>query len=204
MFEDAYLKVENEDKVQILDHVRTMIDGESFTPENTEILAKDLPFYPGYQFLDICQKDSIPVMHRYIVYGPEHIEVLNWTNEPIYTLNDKVPINLSPENVKTYVRFFFAMVKGKEGLFRITQSTEDIEWREDPPPSARKAIGNMIEPLQMTGATPDGSFTLSMCMMFKDSLFKSDVIVQKNGLVELRNERLLVESMPVLDHVVGQ
>lgn len=204
MFEDAYLKLEDKDKQQILDQIKPLLDSDSFTSDNTEILAKDLSFYPGYQLLDIHLKDSVPALHRYVVYGPEQVEILDWSNEPIYVLNDKVPLNLTDDNIRQYVRFFFSMVKGKHGLFRITQSTEDIEWREDPPPSARKAIGGMIEPLTLNGVNEDGSYDLTMCLMFKDSLFKSDVIVQKKGLVELNNERLLVESMPVLDDVMAQ
>ena len=41
-------------------------------------------------------------------------------------------------------------------------------------------------------------------MMFKDSLFKSDVTVQDNGVVSLQNEELLIEDMPVLDDTFGQ
>lgn len=204
MFEDAYLRLDADDKKQILDQINPLLDSESFLVENTEILAKELSFYPGYQLLDIHLKDSVPALHRYVIFGPDQVEIIDWSNEPIYILNEKVPITLNEDNVRQYVRFFFSMVKGKHGLFRITQSTEDIEWREDPPPSARKAIGSMIEPLSVNSVNDDGDFELSMCLMFKDSLFKSDVLVKKNGLVEMKNERLLVESMPVLDEVMAQ
>ena len=41
-------------------------------------------------------------------------------------------------------------------------------------------------------------------MVFKDSLFKSEVEVKPSGLVSLSNEELLVEDLPVLDDTFGQ
>lgn len=40
-------------------------------------------------------------------------------------------------------------------------------------------------------------------MMFKDSLFKSNVRVSPKGIVTMEDEDLVVEDIPVLDDVLG-
>ena len=129
--------------------------------------------------------------------------VLDWTNEPIYILNQQAPIQLNADNIAEYVHFFFTYVRGKHGRFIVTENVDDINWKEDPPPQARKAITKMLLPVTLK-EEKNGNFYLEVTMMFRDSLFKADVEVQPNGLVSLSNEKLLVEDMPVRDDSFGQ
>src|SRR5262249_28730450 len=119
-------------------------------------------------------------------------------------LNQKIPAKLNDSTVSDYVRFFFSFVRGRHGRFLITESVDDIHWKEDPPPAARKAIGKMVMPVMLVKKENNGGFHLQATMMFKDSLFKSDINVTPNGLVQLSNEELLIEDMPVLDDTFGQ
>jgi hypothetical protein len=129
---------------------------------------------------------------------------INGSNEPIYALNERAPLQLNDGTVADYVRFFFSNVRGRHGRFLITETVDDIQWREEPPPAARKAIGKILVPLTVTGRDPDGGFRLAACMMFKDSLFKAAVTVRRDGIVSLSDEELLIEDMPVLDDTFGQ
>lgn len=204
MYQDAFTKLELAEIATILDQVNEEIDGTRFDPVETVILAQELPFYKGYRLLDIADHASMPPMRRYVIYKPDDFTILNFTNEPIYALNQKVPIKLTEENVADYVRFFFTYVRGRHGRFVITENVDDIRWKEDPPPSARKAIGKMLFPVKFDGKADNGAFNLKSCMVFKDSLFQSKVKVEPNGFVALSDEELLVEDIPVLDDTFGQ
>ncbi len=204
MYQEAFAKLELAEIATILDQVNAGIDGTVFDPVETVILAQDLPFYKGYRLLDIADHASMPPMRRYVIYKPDDFVILDFTNEPIYALNQKVPISLTEETVTDYARFFFSYVRGRHGRFVITESVDDIHWKEDPPPSARKAIGKMLFQVKVLGNDDDGSFNLKSCMVFKDSLFQAKIKVQKNGFVALSDEELLVEDIPVLDDTFGQ
>lgn len=208
MFQDAFTKLELDQIASYLDRINTHLDGSAFDPVETTILEIDVPFYPGYKFLDVADYSTMPGKRRFILYRPqgehdEDVVVLDWTNEPIYTLNHKLPIALDENNVPYYVRFFFTYIRGKHGRFIVTESVDDINWKEDPPPQARKAISKMLLPLTIL-EVKDGKYYLKSTMMFRDSLFKADIEVQPNGLVTLSNEELLVEDMPVQDDTFGQ
>jgi hypothetical protein len=114
-----------------------------------------------------------------------------------------VPIFLDTNSVIEYVRFFFNYIRGRHGRFIVIENVDDISWREEPPPAARKAIGKMLIPLQIYEVNEEGSFFLLVNMMFKDSLFKAKVQVKPNGRVELFDEELVIEDIPVEEDILG-
>ncbi|MEM7618099.1 MAG: hypothetical protein AAF244_01820 [Pseudomonadota bacterium] len=204
MHQEAYTKLELAEVATLLDQLNPAFDGAVFDPVETVIMAIDIPFYEGYRFLEISDHTVSPTMQRFVVHGVDKYVVLDFTNEPIYALNRDVPIKLNEDTVSDYVRFFFTYVRGRHGRFLIAETADDIFWKESPPPAARKAIGKMLQFLDVKERTDDGGFKLEATMMFKDSLFRSNVNVGSDGNVSLTDEELLVEDMPVLDDTFGQ
>lgn len=204
MFKHAFQKLELADVATYLDKLNPEFDGDIvFDPVETTILGVDLVFYPGHRFLDIANHSVSPSLQRHVVYSDQDIVVLDYTNKPIYDLNKKVPIKLSDDTVSDYLKFFFTYVKGKHGRFLISESVDDINWKEEPPPAARKAIGKMLKPIEIL-SFEGGIYHVNATMVFKDSLFKSDIYIDSHGTVTLKDEELLIEDMPVLDDVFGQ
>jgi len=204
MVQDAFTKLEPDEVASLIDIYNPLFEGSIFDPLETTIMAQNLSFYPGFRYLDIGDYTCVPSMHRYCIDGPDTHVVLDWSNEPIYRLNQEAPIVLNEETVCEYVRFFFKHVRGKNGRFLVVENVDDIRWRDTPPPAARKTIGEMIIPVQIYEMRDDGTFDLKISVMFKDSLFECDAEVKPDGLITLSNEKLLVEDMPVLDNVLGQ
>jgi hypothetical protein len=200
---DQFVKLDLLECETVLEEINPALKGSHFHPATVTILAQEPKFYPGYRFLDLADYETVPNIRKFVLYKPGDVVVLNWTNEPIYALNEKAPILLDESTVSDYVRFFFTYVRGKHGRFIITENVEDILWRDEPPPAARKAIGKMLEPLHIT-EHKGGDFKLIARMMFKDSLFKTTVNVQASGLVNLSDEELLIEEMPIVDDTFGQ
>jgi hypothetical protein len=205
MFQDTYIKLNASDIEKILEKTKPVFDGISFQAENTTIMSRSLEFYPGYKFYDMADQTNTPPLRRFVLIKKDNINVLDFTNAPIYDLNKAAPIYLNEDTVVDYVRFFFNFVRGRHGRFLIVESVDDIAWKEEPPPAARKSIGKLIMPVaQISKDVDDGAYHLHAQMMFRDSLFAADITVQKDGMVELSNEQLMIEDMPVLDDVFGQ
>ena len=203
MFQDAYTKLDKDATRKIVDSLRSYMDGSAFEPASTIVMTRSLPFYKNSRFLDIADHRSMPPMRRYAIQIGQETTMLDFTNSPIYSLNASVPIHLDADTVIDYVRFFFSFVRGRHGRFLIVESIDDIPWREEPPPAARKAVGKMIAPVTLTGQVGD-TYNLSAQMMFKDSLFQAFIDVTPAGQVTIMKENLLVEDIPVIDDTLGQ
>lgn len=188
----------------VLEELNPALKGSQFHPATVTILAMQPRFYPGYRFFDIADYETVPNIRKFVLYKPGHVVLLDWTNAPLYQLNQSAPIALDDQNVLDYVRFFFTYVRGRHGRFIIVDTADDIMWREEPPPAARKAITQMLSPLHILEGSKENGYRLEARMLFKDSLFKTIVNVKPNGEVSLSDELLLIEDMPVLDDTFGQ
>lgn len=204
MFQDAFIRLGQQETESLLERVNPYLDGSPFDPAHTTLMAKDMPFYPGYRFLDIGDYSKVPTVRKFALVGEDSVTILNWTNEPIYALNESVPIALDEKSVQDYVRFFFTFVRGHYGRFVVTETVDDIQWKDEPPAQARRALGRMVEPVHLVSVGSDGTFHVSACMTFRDSLFRTKIDIKPDGLVTMAEEELLVEDMPVLDDIFGQ
>lgn len=204
MFQDAYVKSDRLETEELLTTLKPHLEGGIFPPETTVIMTRPLSFYPGYTFIDIADHATLPARRRFVLKKDDDTVVLDFTNAPIYALNERCPLQLDDKNIADYVRFFFTFVRGRHGRFLMCETVDDIHWREEPPPAARKAIAKMLTSLEILARDADGTAHFKTQMVFKDTLFEADIEVQPTGAVKLSNEKLLIEDMPVMDDTFGQ
>lgn len=203
MFRDAFTKLDLLEIESVLGDVNPLLGGAAFDPRNATLLAMPLSFYTQARFLDISDHSINPPRRIYAVETPAGVSILDWTNRPIYALNAQNKPFFNESSVLEYVRFFFSLVRGPRGRFQIVESIDDIAWKDEPPPTARKAIGNLIEPVRIVGTDPDGTWHLSVRLLFRDSLFRARVAVHADGIVDMDDEELVIEDMPVYDEIFG-
>jgi len=204
MFSDAYITIKDGEAAALIEKLNPLLDGASFDPMKAHILSHSLSFYNGYALCEVSDFGTVPVRSISFIYKEsgdfEEIHILDGTNNPIYHLNKAVPLFLNETNVISYARFFFYYVRGRFGRFNIVENVDEINWREEPSPSGRKALSKMIQVLELEkNALEKTSFHMKCSIIFKDSLFESDITVEENGNVSLSNQEMLVEDIPVLD-----
>lgn len=203
MFKDAFIKLDADKSAKMIALINPFLD-TAMDAQKTSVMIHDLSFYKGYFLAELARHDMNPPMVRAAVCDKAgNIFVLNWTNEVIFALNKKVPIELNDNNIIDYIRFFFAYVKGSHGRFVIVESVDDIDWREEPAPAGRKALAKMIEPITLKSREPDGTLIFKVCIVFKDSLFGAQVHVKPDGHISMKDEELIVEDIPVADDLFG-
>ena len=195
---EIWEKMDDNQAASFLDEVNPHLDPMPFSPQSTSVKSYDLDFYDDYALVQLTDYDAIPNVRKYVLYKPGDIIPITWTNEPIYALNKKAPVIINEETVIDYVKFFFHYVRGRHGRFIVVEHVDDIQWKETPPANARKALSEIIAPVKILSKGDDFSFTLSANMVFKDSLFKTEIFVTAEGKFTLSNEDILVEGMPVL------
>jgi hypothetical protein len=203
IFEDAYKEVSAKEGQRILDAVNPQLDGSPFPPGMVKILKHDLPFYPGHNIVELRDAHQNPARILYAVMDEKmNATILDGTNKPVYALNKSVPLALTRDMAAMYVRFFFTFVRGAHGRFHVLESVDDIPWHEEPSPAGRRALADMIEGLRYhRGGETGHEFCASI--LFKDSLFESDILVKPDGQVSLTNQKILVENLPVVNQNLG-
>ena len=206
MFDEAFIKLEIDEIASLLDVLNKQIEGSTFDPLETTILAVDVPFYAEYRFLSVADHATNPPLQRFVFQKNDthDFTVIDWTYKTIYDLNKVAPIALDDKNVLEYVRFFFAHVKGRHGRFIICESADNVQWKDEPPEEVRKKLNKTMQPLEIKEKRKDGVYAIKAFMMLKDALFNVDIYVEPNGRVTMSDHEIMIEDVPVLDSAFGQ
>lgn len=197
MTED-WQKLDSEKTMRILGEINPSFSPIPFKPATTTIRSQKLPFYRDHILLEVTDLSTVPAARKYAIYKSGDVSVIDWTNQPIYAINEKHPILLDENTVIDYVKFFFGYVRGRHGRFLIIETIDDVRWQVEPPAQGRKVMQEMLSPVIVESQDPDGTYNLEAFMVFKDSLFKTRIHVKKDGLVSMSEEDLKIEGMPVL------
>jgi hypothetical protein len=204
MFTDAYTKLDSAKTAQLFEILKPHLDAP-FSAEALRIMIHDLPFYPGHFIAEIASHAVHPPVLRHAVCDKKGgVVMLDWTAAPIQRLNREAPLRLNEKTISSYVRFYLMHTRGRHGRFLIIDTVDDIDWREEPAPSGRKAIAKMIEPMRLFSAGDDGSYIFLLTLAFRDSLFQAKARIEKDGALTLFDEELLIEDIPIADDLFGE
>lgn len=144
----------------------------------------------------------------------QEIFMMNWTNEPIYSSNEKWGIFLEDDELTLlYARFFFFFVRGQLGQFEIKERIEEIEWREDATEEFKRKVNDHLRALYVVDRSEPKMVRLRATAIFKNALFLTDILIAVQpcerqdedstmekftiGQVKLSDEQLLLEDLPV-------
>ena len=180
----------------------------------TDVRAAVLPFYDEFKFYAITDTTLPAPNTRYALYKTGDISMMNWTNEPIYSVNERGPIKLDRKTVIIYAKFFFHYVRGQLGRFIIVEKPEEVTWLPTANAKEKADVASRLMPVTYKGIGRDNLYTLTATVVFKNALFKTDIKIapyemdvfdpETNqpehftiGQMKLTNEDLLLEELNV-------
>jgi len=182
--------------------------------DKTLVQCAALPFYPEHKFYALTDMTLPPPNVRYMLYRPGDVSLMNWTNEPIYAVNERAPIKLDRKTLIPYAKFFFHYVRGQLGRFIIVEKPEDVVWLPEANDKEKADVAANLMPGTYKGIGRDNLFTMTCTVVFKNALFKTDIKVAPYeldvydpelgapehftiGQMKLTNEELLLEELNV-------
>ncbi len=186
----------------------------SVPSDKTLVEVAELPFYEDYKLYALTDMTLPEPNVRYVLYRPGDLNIMNWTNEPIYSVNDKAPIKLDRKTLVSYAKFFFHFVRGQLGRFIIVEKPEDVRWLESATDKEKADVAGHLMDVKYKGIGRDNLFTLTATVVFKNALFRTDIKVAPYeldvfdpelgapehftiGQMKLTNEELLLEELNI-------
>ena len=185
--------VEAEAATAMIAEIKPILESKNMDLNALDIRAASVSWYDEYKFYILQDHEQT----RYMMYKPGDAELLNWTNEIIYRVNDKAPIKLDRKNVIAYAKFFFHYVRGQLGRFIIVEKPDDVAWLDNATPEEMQKVNDRLMPVTYKGIGRDNRYLLTASVVFKNALFKTNIRVASDGLMELTDEELLLEDLNV-------
>jgi hypothetical protein len=211
------LKFENLDAPatqKLLEDIADEVAPVKFPEGKTSAQVADLPFYDEFKLYALSDTMLPQPNTRYMLYKPGDVSLLNWTNEPIYGVNERAPIKLDRKTTIPYAKFFFHYVRGQLGRFIIVEKPEEVVWLANANDKEKAAVAEKLMPVTYKGIGRDNLYTLTATVVFKNALFKTDIKIAPYemdvfdaelnqpehftvGQMKLTNEDLLLEELNV-------
>jgi hypothetical protein len=180
----------------------------------TVIQVADLPFYKEHKLYALSDSTLPAPNTRYMLYKPGDISLMNWTNEPIYAVNERAPITVDRKTCISYAKFFFHFVRGQLGRFIIVEKPDEVTWLSNANDKEKADVAGHLMPVSYKGIGRDNLITLTTTVVFKNALFKTDIKIAPFemdvfdpevgapehftiGQMKLTNEELLLEELNV-------
>ena len=182
--------------------------------EQTQVEVAALPFYEDVKLYALTDTSLPPPNVRYVLYKTGDVTLMNWSNEPIYSVNERAKITLDRKTLVSYSKFFFHFVRGQLGRFIIVEKPEEVTWLPNASDKEKADVNALLKPVAYKGIGRDNLFTLTCTVVFKNALFKTDIKVAPYemdvpdaesggmehftiGQMKLTNEELLLEELNV-------
>jgi hypothetical protein len=174
------------------------------------------PFYRDYKLYHLFNLDAPHPELTRLLYKPGSLHELDWTNEPIYTVNELAPVRIQQATVLPYLRFFFGSVCARLGGFRVVETAADVPWLSIATAQECKLVESHLKPMSVAGVDTQGLYRVPATVLFMRSLFTVDLMVASReaavvdpeensverltiGQVAMHNEELLCEELDVRD-----
>lgn len=189
-----------DDQIEVLiKKINALSTFDMFTPGRSHLTIAELPFYSEFKLLQATTFSSIPpVTMEYLIKGEgENAEVIKMdgTRDPIFENNAKGGLILNKDTVVAYAAFVLDAVQTEQGSLRLVEKVDEDTFTDTPTPQQRKDVTHMIRPAKVT-ETGDG-FALDAIMLYGDSVYRADIDVKKDGFIEIKDEQLLAEGLPI-------
>lgn len=167
------------------------------SPTTVTVQVADLDFYDNYKLYALTDTSLPPPNVRYAIgkVGGEDMHFMNWTNEPIYAVNQKAPIKLDRKTLITYSKFFFHYVRNELGRFVIVEKPEDVAWLADATAEEKADVASKLKPVTYKGIGRDNLFSLECTVMFRNALFATTIKVAPYELDAFDAETKVSEHM---------
>src|SRR3984957_5715827 len=199
---------------KLVEDIASEITPVKLPADKTTVQVADLVFYDDFKFYALSDTTLPPPNTRYILYKPGDLSLMNWTNEPIYSVNELAPTKLDRKTVIPYAKFFFHYVRGQLGRFIIVEKPDEVVWLSNANTKEKADVAERLMPVTYKGIGRDNLITLTATVVFKNALFKTDIKVAPFemdvfdpevgapehftiGQMELNNKDLLLEDLNV-------
>lgn len=214
MPDPIFQKIDAAAAQKMLADIASDISPVTLSTDKTVVSVSDLPFYDEFKLYEL-RDTSLPAPNaRYALYKPGDVSLLNWTNEPIYSVNERAPIRIDRKTCIPYAKFFFHFVRGQLGRFIIVEKPDEVVWLNNANDKEKADVAERLMPVTYKGIGRDNLITLVATVVFKNALFKTDIKVAPFemdvfdpeigapehftiGQMKLTNEDLLLEDLNV-------
>jgi len=198
--DDSYRKLDSKKAAKVLSRLTDLLDMPPFSPDTTVVFSRPLSFLPHWSLVEAADGTSLPERRIVALDDGKRAVVVDYGAALPAEIASTFQVN--HDTVCDYVRFYLTYARSGADRFILVENIDDMPWRDDMGPSARKSLGKQVIPLTLV--TYDGQdCTLKASLLFRNTLFEATIKVTEKGKVTVKRDSKIAEDLSVFDVATG-
>ena len=195
----------NEQKEKLTEILKDNLPSSYQDLASFDVFKRKYSFYPEWTCYEIGHREKILDKTLIVFVKKKEAFFLDWTPQKIYDFNIHAPLQMDLKNICDYLEFFFERSRGSQGRVLLINNSDHFHWREEPPLAIRKTLASIIQPAMVVAWDEEKKLCeIKAFLLFKNHLFSTLIQVDGDGIVDIKDRRLQVEDMPILDDFIQQ
>jgi len=199
---NAYEKLEGTKAKKFIERLNKAWDGSPFDAERTVVHVRDLSFVNGWTLGEAGDAIAMPEKKCVVLDNGRECLPIQYSADfvPNFAANNNVILNAN--TAADYLRFWLEYTRSGPERFLLVETLDDIPWREEATPQARKSLSHSVTALGLINMG-DACFSFKACLLFRDTLLTCVIEVTPAGKVTIADRQIIAESLTVIDLLTG-
>lgn len=189
-------------KKKFIDRLNKAWKGSPFDAQRTVVHARPLSFANDWVLAEAGDASTIPEKRCVALDNGAECVPVQFDADFIAGFASKNGVLLDHDSAPDYMRFWFEYVRSGPDRFVLVEAVDDMPWREEPTPQARKSLAKTVMPLTLVDQQGD-IFVFKACILFRDTLFDCTLETTLNGQVTFTARSAIAEGLTVSDGLTG-
>lgn len=198
----AFEKLEGAKQKKFIDRLNKSWAGSPFDAARTVVHARPLSFANDWILAEAADGTIVPEKRCVALDNGAECVPVQFNAEFIPAFAGKNRVMLDSDSASDYMRFWFEYVRSGADRFMLVEAVDDMPWREEPTPQARKSLAKSVMPLTLVDQQGD-VFVFKACMLFRDTLFACTLETTRQGRVSITSRLVIAEGLTVIDSTTG-
>ena len=184
-----------DEEKSLAERIAASVKHAPFRAGRFSLTCTDLPFYKqGYDVRIKCFT-TMPIITKEYVCDDTHVFETDGEPEALDKINKALSLSLNMKNIIAYVDFYFQKVAVDDDFAILISSLDDFPYNDEFNDELTENLEKLIT-APKAKKTEDG-FSVTAFVLLDDTLFKSDISVSQDGTVNIDDEEIVYDSLPV-------
>jgi len=188
-------RLDRDNSIKVIDSVKSDANAGLFSAATSEVKRARTPFYQEYFVYKVTNFASLPSFSFQYLSDGTFFHYLDGTEGPIYAVNDKGALALTPANALLYLQFFFENVGDEDGDTILINNPHDMPLLDSLDPEVYSAVFSQHKPAIIEHDESSGKFTIEADLYKESQLVRAKIEVSAKGRVKILEQKMIMHEM---------
>lgn len=188
-------RLDRDNSIKVIDSVKSEANAGLFSAGTSEVKRARTVYYQDYFIYKVTNFASLPSFSFQYLSDGTFFHYLDGTEEPIYTVNDKGALTLTPATIMAYLQFFFEQVGDEDGDIILINNPHDMPLLDSLDPDAYNAVFAQYTAPEVKHNAESNSYVVNADLYKESQMVRAEIHISGRGRVKIADQKMIVQQM---------